>query len=53
MLAVRMNNAGYIKHLVRTTMNSTWKKLLVKLETWYMETEDEVSKAEGCPSLDS
>ena len=43
--AVRMNYAGCIGHLVRTAKDSSREKLFAKLKTWYMEKEDEASRA--------
>ena len=42
---VRINYAGCIRHLVRTARDSTREKLFAKLKTWYMEKEDEASRA--------
>jgi len=43
--AVRMNFAGCIGHLMRTAKDSSKEKLFVKLRSWYMEKEDEASRA--------
>ena len=43
--AVRINYAGCIGHLVRTAKDSSREKLFTKLRTWYMEKEDEASRA--------
>ena len=43
--AVRMNYAGCIGHLVRTAKDSSREKLFSKLRNWYMEKEDEASRA--------
>ena len=43
--AVRINFAGCIGHLMRTARDSSREKLFTKLRTWYMEKEDEASRA--------
>ena len=43
--AVRMTYAGCIGHLVRTAKDSSREKLFTKLKSWYMEKDDEGSRA--------
>ena len=43
--AVRINYAGCIGHLVRTARDTSREKLFTKLKAWYMEREDEASRA--------
>ena len=43
--AVRINFAGCIGHLMRTAKDSSREKLFAKLKTWYMEKDDEASRA--------
>ena len=43
--AVRLTYAGCIGHLVRTAKDSSREKLFTKLKTWYMDKEDESSRA--------
>jgi len=43
--AIRKSYAGAIGHLVRTARDSSKEKLFAKLKSWYMEKEDENSRA--------
>ena len=43
--AVRINFAGCIGHLMRTARDSSREKLFTKLKSWYMEKDDEGSRA--------
>jgi len=43
--AVRISYAGCIGHLMRTAKDSSKDKLFTKLRSWYMEKEDESSRA--------
>jgi len=43
--AVRINYAGCIGHLMRTAKDSSREKLFAKLKSWYMEKDDEASRA--------
>ena len=43
--AVRINFAGCIGHLMRTAKDSSREKLFMKLKTWYMEKENDASRA--------
>lgn len=43
--AVRINYAGCIGHLMRTAKDSSREKLFNKLKSWYMEKDDEASRA--------
>ena len=40
-----MNYAGCIGHLVRTARDSSREKLFSKLRSWYMDKEDDQSRA--------
>ena len=42
---MRINYAGCIGHLVRTARDSSREKLFSKLRSWYMDKEDEQSRA--------
>jgi len=43
--AVRINFAGCIGHLMRTAKDSSREKLFIKLKSWYMEKDDQASRA--------
>ena len=43
--AVRINFAGCIGHLMRTAKDSSREKLFTKLKSWYMEKDDQASRA--------
>ena len=43
--AIRQSFAGSIGHLMRTAKDSSKEKLFAKLRGWYMEREDEASRA--------
>jgi len=43
--AIRLCFAGSIGHLMRTAKESSKEKLFTKLKSWYMEKEDEASRA--------
>ena len=43
--AIRISFAGCIGHLMRTAKDSSKEKLFSKLRSWYMEKEDEASRA--------
>ena len=43
--AIRQSFAGSIGHLMRTAKDSSKEKLFAKLRSWYMEREDEASRA--------
>jgi len=43
--AIRISYAGCIGHLMRTAKDSSKEKLFNKLRSWYMEKEDEASRA--------
>jgi proteasome component ECM29 len=43
--AIRLAFAGSIGHLMRTAKDSSKEKLFTKLRSWYMEREDEASRA--------
>jgi len=43
--AIRISYAGCIGHLMRTAKDSSKEKLFNKLRSWYMEKEDDASRA--------